>query len=429
MGKLRVFEIVFDNDNDLYRAGDWVQGHVKIELSEKKTEIRGIEIKYKAKAKTKWTEEETQGEGDDEERVEVDYYLKEKYFEEKMLILGKNKKDKSGAKVHLDAGEHIFPFQFQLPAKPLPHAFEGRFGRIRYKVRAKIDRPGKHDHTVEKMFSVVGVPIDLNNKPEASMPSKSEDEKTVCCLCCATGPIRAEAQTNKSGYVPGETIWVTGMVENNSTREISSITAKLIQKLEFKAEREGHGSLHHKVLYITLGEARGEGCGENETASFEQKSIPVPSCPPSDLEGCGIMDIEYYVEFEADVSGTPFDLELKLPITIGTVPLFSAYSAAFPPGDVVTQQPTAPHLPPAAYEVAMGGPQEIPSKSGYDYTFGKMMYAPKYPYYTFPNAGGDLAYPPAADSAYPPPANPAYPPPANPAYPPPANPAYPPPAQ
>ncbi len=68
-----------------------------------------------------------------------------------------------------------------------------------------------------------------------------------------------------------------------------------------------------------------------------------------------------------------------------------------------------PELPPPSYELAMGGPQEIPSKSGYDYTFGKYMYAPKYPYYSFPDAG-DPAHPPAAQGMYPPVSgDPAYP--------------------
>ena len=61
------------------------------------------------------------------------------------------------------------------------------------------------------------------------MPCQSQDEKTVCCLCCASGPIKASAQIDKGGYVPGETIWVSGFVENNSSREICDINAKLIQ--------------------------------------------------------------------------------------------------------------------------------------------------------------------------------------------------------
>ena len=47
----------------------------------------------------------------------------------------------------------------------------------------------------------------------------------------------------------------------------------------------------------------------------------------------------------------------------------------------------------------MGGPQEIPSQNGdHDYTFGKLMFAPRYPYYAFPS---DPAHPPPTQNMYP----------------------------
>ena len=49
--------------------------------------------------------------------------------------------------------------------------------------------------------------------------------------------------------------------------------------------------------------------------------------------------------------------------------------------------------PPPSYEIAVGGLHEIPSKSGYDYTFGKLMYAPRYPFYNLPIHFGARSYP------------------------------------
>lgn len=48
--------------------------------------------------------------------------------------------------------------------------------------------------------------------------------------------------------------------------------------------------------------------------------------------------------------------------------------------------------PPPSYEIAVGGLHEIPSKSGYDYTFGKLMYAPRYPFYNLPIHFGARSY-------------------------------------
>ena len=45
MGKLKVFEVVFNGAGDLFRPGEWVQGHLKIVLSEPKSDIRGKLLK------------------------------------------------------------------------------------------------------------------------------------------------------------------------------------------------------------------------------------------------------------------------------------------------------------------------------------------------------------------------------------------------
>ncbi|XP_072021564.1 arrestin domain-containing protein 3-like [Amphiura filiformis] len=213
---------------------------------------------------------------------------------------------------------------------------------------------------------------------------KDEIEKRICCLCCESGPIRVSAETDKCGYVPGEDIWVTGSVDNQTRLAIVSCSAKLMQLVSYRARRKGVGKEHVKKEKRKIASVEGEGCDGVSTLTFEGKPIIVPACPASGLVGCSILDIEYYVEFEADVRGTPFDAIVKIPIAIGHVPLSSAFSPVTDNARVITKQPSSINLTiPPSYEVAVGGLQEIPSKSGYDYTFGKLMYAPRYPYYNF----------------------------------------------
>ena len=54
-------------------------------------------------------------------------------------------------------------------------------------------------------------------------------EKTVCCLCCESGPIHVRGSIDKGGYVPGENILVTVELNNQCGRELVSLTAALIQ--------------------------------------------------------------------------------------------------------------------------------------------------------------------------------------------------------
>jgi hypothetical protein len=129
---------------------------------------------------------------------------------------------------------------------------------------------------------------------------------------------------------------------------------------------------------------------------MDWRSLLIPSIPPTGPQGCRIINIEYMVQFEGDISGTPLDAAVKLPVTIGTVPLYQSLYAD--PSSMVVDQPSYGDNtpPPPSYQVAMEGPQEIPSKSGYDYTFGKLMYAPQYPTYNVPSQ------PPTWNAAHPP---------------------------
>ncbi|XP_038076363.1 arrestin domain-containing protein 3-like [Patiria miniata] len=394
MAKLQMFDVVFDGDNTaVYRSGEVVRGFVRIVLGEVKNDVRGIQIKFKGESHTRWSE----GDGKNNRC----YSAREVYFKEKIICWGKSKNDPGASKLTLESGEHRFPFSFQIPNVPLPFPFESCVGWIRYRIMCKIDRPWKFNHNTERLFTVVGTPIDLNTMPHARIPSHQEATKTVCCLCCAQGPIIVKASTDKGAYVSGESIFVSGTIENNTSREIIDITYKLVQFVTY------FSSGGHKTRRtFTMVKDKAPGCKSGEVARMDWKPLILPSIPPSGPQGCNIIKIEYFVEFEGDVSSTPLDAEVKLPVTIGTVPL---YQSQYPdPSAVVSEQPSASAAtaPPPSYQVAVEGLQEIPSKSGHDYTFGKLMYAPQYPTYNLPASAPtwDPAHPPQqAQSGYYPP--------------------------
>ena len=56
--------------------------------------------------------------------------------------------------------------------------------------------------------------------PFAQMPVQGQNEKMICCLCCATGPIVAEFRLERRGYVPGEPIRLFADIRNNSNRKM-----------------------------------------------------------------------------------------------------------------------------------------------------------------------------------------------------------------
>lgn len=72
-----------------------------------------------------------------------------------------------GDEIELPAGTHTYPFNCVIPPN-LPSSYESDFGRIRYTVKAAIDRPWKFDHETKLAFTVVSH-YDLNQDSSASV--------------------------------------------------------------------------------------------------------------------------------------------------------------------------------------------------------------------------------------------------------------------
>ena len=71
-----------------------------------------------------------------------------------------------GEDVYLEAGSHVFPFQFVFPVG-IPGSYEGKCScYVRYWLKASIDRPWKFDPENKMMISVASV-LDLNTVTNA----------------------------------------------------------------------------------------------------------------------------------------------------------------------------------------------------------------------------------------------------------------------
>jgi len=55
----------------------------------------------------------------------------------------------------------------------------------------------------------------------------AENEMTLCCLCCKSGPIIAQLTLDCVGFVPGEGIPIRAEITNHSSRNIAGIGASL----------------------------------------------------------------------------------------------------------------------------------------------------------------------------------------------------------
>lgn len=159
--------------------------------------------------------------------------------------------------MELGPGRYKFPFAIHLKndlASQLitsfehPPTFYGPTAYIRYTLTAGISLSvGKLDHV-----AVMGITIISNidtNAPKLLRPLSISNEKTVCCLCCTSGPVTMTVKTDRSAYCSGESICINVDYENHSKRRIDGVYATLTQTTAFFGKPEYHGLLLFTTLY------------------------------------------------------------------------------------------------------------------------------------------------------------------------------------
>ena len=204
------------------------------------------------------------------------------------LVLA-GEKDRKGDNPVLPAGEHIMPFAFQLPSSGLPSSFEGEHGHIRYWLEATVDRPWTNDYKTKRAFTVHDV-IDVN-LDQMVVPIEANDERTLCCFCCKSGPLYVEARLDRCGYCPGEAIAISTCVRNFTNREMRGTRARIVQTAEYFAQ----GSRHKSMREVAL--TQGVPIQSGLTDEWHNRLMTVPAIPPTTLQ-CRIIRITYIVEVQ-----------------------------------------------------------------------------------------------------------------------------------
>ncbi|XP_078580452.1 arrestin domain-containing protein 2-like isoform X2 [Branchiostoma floridae x Branchiostoma japonicum] len=305
----------------------------------------------------------------------------------------------SGDTPVLPAGKYTYPFQYQLPSAGLPTSFECGYGYVRYFAEAIIDRPWKFDKKTKRAFTVLDM-YDLNEDPNAMTPSAAQDSKKLGFWPFASDPIELQVQTDRGAYCPGEMVRLSGTLKNGSGTEIKETTVQLRQKATCVATSPHRD---RRRQHKTLSEIKALGCKAKDATDLSSIALPIPAIPPSSQRYCNIIDVEYKVKFIVNIPGLHTNLDVEMPITIGSIPLKSYYPQApsFPLHPVEQPPPsheslypdlgfaqwtyqaaTDPSAPPPPYfAVSTEGPVALAEDKEDKYTMGPTEYAPKYAYY------------------------------------------------
>ena len=89
------------------------------------------------------------------------------------------------------------------------------------------------------------------------------------------------------------------------------------KRVTFKARRHGTGYEKSRTVSKVLLEFKAEGCSDHSVADFDRKPIQVPPCPPTGLEGCSIIHIDYFIKVIILQVNVVLDVILMSPFSWG----------------------------------------------------------------------------------------------------------------
>ncbi|CAL4131692.1 unnamed protein product, partial [Meganyctiphanes norvegica] len=271
-----------------------------------------ISIKFWGFSRVHWTEGLELGD------KTTHYKSNEEYYANDFMLKG------NGSTVEvLPLGDHIFNFSFVLP-EHIPSSFESFVGQVRHQCKATLIIPIWPNKTCNKPYSINTL-YDLNMDYIAKGPVSADASKTICCLCCTSGPISLALQINRSGFVPGEKLYFNAECSNQSNRCITSSKVEILQVAtftgrKFKNHMRKPGIRQRKQTKIVAMMEHGE-IPKGESDTWNNEDLLIPPIPSSHLIFCDNITIQYFVEFSAVPSGPGIHLRLMAPILIGSIPL------------------------------------------------------------------------------------------------------------
>uniref|UniRef100_A0A3Q3XK72 Arrestin C-terminal-like domain-containing protein n=1 Tax=Mola mola TaxID=94237 RepID=A0A3Q3XK72_MOLML len=263
------------NERGTFSPGDVLSGTVTVLIS-KETKVQCLSVSIKGKARVTWCER-------DGRATEV-YGDKKRYFYfEHIILQDKNKGDGESSTV----GEMCFHSPLDMPS-----SYEGKWGKIRYSLRAQLTQ---------------SIWLVLKAKTEFPFVTKSEFPFASKISFFGSEKITMNVTSEKMGVKQGEATGVSVEVLNDSAH---AVTPKfyLCEKQTFAAQSKR--LVHTNDILFGTGHPV-----PAHTSHTVIKVLNVPPQLPPTFFNCCMMKLEYRLKVSLDVL-PPRDPEVKLPLII-----------------------------------------------------------------------------------------------------------------
>lgn len=312
--KMTDFKLLLNNPpQGAFIRGSNITGTIDIHSDRAHTDFQAIRISLCGYSDVYWTETHstTDANGDSSSRT-VTYHSHENYIDA-FADVWSQQTTPDGI---FPAGNYQYPFTIPLNAARLPSSFEGRDGRIRYDVEARILRSGILTPDTKAVARINVVDRVDPGAPSLQRPVALRMEKTVGCLCCESAPVLVTVSMPRTGYCIGEAISMEVEVENGSRSEVRSIIVALQQRVQFRAE--GNISSSTRTIASTTSPA----FRPHSTVVWKPDSVGIPGTSPTlDVQRCSNISITYYLVITAAISGVAINPTLQIPVFLGNVPV------------------------------------------------------------------------------------------------------------
>ncbi|XP_055679292.1 arrestin domain-containing protein 3-like isoform X2 [Lutzomyia longipalpis] len=362
-------DIKFSSAQGIYYSGQTLSIQVSLRF-EKAKKFRSIYVVFNGRAKCSLSKNY----GTHARRQRVVYRAEEIYVNTKSYLHG----NETTEATELSAGTHVYTVACALPPE-LPSSFEGNYGSIRYSVKVVVDRPWKFDHTFEEIFTVLKQ-YDLNFDSSLRLPFERQKVSTFCFWPFRTGPMQVIVKLPQTGFVPGQIVPVTVDINNDSGTSINYFRLLLMKYVLYHAQTPRPKTRRQREIVVNNRvEKNILGMGRTQA----QISLEIPSLPPTNIIHNRIIHITYELKVCAKTPRCSEDLEIRVPIVIGTVPIFTG-----PPPMASSSSDGAdgpgfnPNLPPPSYEECVSGKDDMKEEDS-DNKSNTKPFAPMYPVYRY----------------------------------------------
>ncbi|XP_065218569.1 arrestin domain-containing protein 4-like [Planococcus citri] len=287
--------IVFDSPDRIYLPGGIVKGRVEIVLHSE-LNIRGVKLKIIGEAKCEWMAGKTP------------VRSREIYLNSELTLVGG-----TGTKLKLPVGQYSYPFTALLPSE-IPSSLGSTYGEILYYMKAKIDIPFAFDYKHEAKFFVLNL-VNLNLYPSLRTPYSEEKSRKFWFLRWKSGPLTMVVHLPKTGFCSSERIPFTIKIDNASDVAVRAIHVHLKRKLKWTAGK------HYIEEKTELQKLRFDGVREGQSNIVSGYCSILHDISFPNLEHCSIIHISHELHIVAESTGAHLNLHIRIPITIGDIPL------------------------------------------------------------------------------------------------------------